>query len=149
MTVETTGGSAAFVESVLVLKRPNNPEGFFFSSLESVDGCRARIGTVFEVSGLSIGDGAMDDGVLSISESGVRSEGGNRVDLTGAGINTCPDAGARVDWGSGTDGRDGKGWVESVAEGIGCEYLRGESGLGAAEDDGVMGKDTTRWWVGG
>ena len=71
MAEETGGGSTAFDESVLVLKRPNNP--FFLSSFESVDTCRARIGTAmdwgteFEVSGLSIGDGAMDDGVLSIS----------------------------------------------------------------------------------
>lgn len=87
----------------------------------------------------------MDDGVLSISESCVRSGGDSRVDRTGAGMNTCPDAGTRVDWGSGTDGRDGKGWVETMVEGMGCEYLRGETGLCGAEDDGVMGKDATRW----
>lgn len=150
MTVETTGGSAAFDESVLVLKRPNNPEGFFLSSFESVDDCRARIGTAmdcstpFEVSGFSMGDGAMDDGVLSISESFVRSRGGSRADRTGAGVNTCPDTGARADWDSGADGRDGKSCVETVVEDIGCEYLRGEGGFCTAEDDGVMGKDTTR-----
>lgn len=101
-------------------------------------------GTPFEVSGFSMGDGAMDDGVLSTSESVVRSGGGSRVGRTGAGVNTCPDTGARADRGSGADGRDGKGCVETLVEEIGCEYLRGEGGLCTAEDDCVLGKDTTR-----
>jgi hypothetical protein len=150
VTVETAAGSVAFVESVLVLKRPNNPEVFFLSSFESVDACRARIGRAidcgpaFDVSGLSMGDGAMDDGVLSISESVARSGGGSRADRTGAAVDTCPATGPRADWDSGADGREGKGCVETVVEEIGCEYLRGEGGFCTADDDAVMGKDTVR-----
>jgi len=48
------------------------------------------------VSGLSIGDGAMDDGVLSVSESFVGSGGDGRTDLTGAGVDKCSDTGTRA-----------------------------------------------------
>ena len=150
MTAGTVAGSTPFEESVLVLKRPNNPVVFFLSSFESVEGRRARIGramdcgAAFEVSGLSMGDGAMDDGVLSISGSCVRSGGGSRADRTGAAADTCPDTGARADWGSGADGREGKGCVETMVEEIGCEDLGGEGGFCTADDDGVMGRDTAR-----
>lgn len=148
MAVETAGGSVAFDESVLALKRPNNP--FFLSSFESVDTCRVRIGgamdcgSAFDVCGLSMGDGAMDDGVLSISESCVRSGGCSRADRTGAAVDVCPTTGARTGWDSGADGCEGKGCVETMVEEIGCEYLRGEGGFCTVDDDVVMGNDTVR-----
>lgn len=147
VAVETTGGSAALEESVLCLKRRRNPEGFLSSSLDSVDGFRARVGIVvdcgvgFDMSGLSTGDGAIDDGVLRTSELW-RSGGGGRV-RTGVGVTAWPDVETRVDWDSGADGRDGKGWVEAIVEGRGCEYLRGDNGLWTVEDD-ATGKDATR-----
>jgi len=125
---------------------PNIP-GFFLSSFESVDNFRVRIGTAIgcdttlEVSGLSMGDGAMDDGVFSISGSFVRPGKGSRADRTGAGVNTGAEIGARE---SGAGGRDGKGCVENEVGGIGCEYLRGEGGFCTAGDADVVGKDATR-----